>query len=121
MAIYQGADEPITFTITGAGGSELLPTLANYVIVLYYEQGEAVLQRYSKGVLTGYEPIEELTATTCKVLLQKETTKAAKEGMVHAEIKTFLTDLDFTNGKFDSVIRGKEIGEIKKALTSNLL
>jgi hypothetical protein len=113
-SIYRGEDEIITFALLSNDIALDLSTLAGYIVILYYKESGVVLKKYSKNTLSGYSPLTVISEIggTFKVFLQSEDTKTANLGIIHAEVKTQITDAGFSSSTFHSVERGIEIGEI---------
>lgn len=111
MAILRGEDKRINVIVeetyvNSAGDVVVVPidltAFEAYIIVLYSEKTGAILEKYSKNPATGYVTIDETDPVNGEVQLwlDKTVTSVAPEGNVYAELKTSLTDADFSDGVY---------------------
>lgn len=117
--IIQGGDYEIDFTVTDSAGVAVdLTTLANYIAVLYYADGE-VLQQYSRETKAGFKSLTETTPASgiFTVKLQSADTKTARKELVFGEVKVETVDVTYDDSTKHNPDTGIEIGTVVESQT----
>lgn len=114
--IYRGEDKIINVTVRStyinASGKKVttpvdLTAFNGYIIYLYSEETNVLIEKYSKVAATGYVLIDVINASLGKValFLDKIKTTAAPLGKVYGELKTSKVDADFSASKYYTVAK----------------
>ena len=82
-----------------------LTSFQGYLIFLYSKDTNNVIERYSKNTVTGYEPITVISATSgqIQINLDKDITTTTPTGWVYGELKTSISDADFSLSSYETV------------------
>ena len=123
MDIYKGEDKTINLTVSSDGVILDLSTVVDVVVIVYYKQTGAILNKYKKIPATGYDSFTVVSAPagTAKVLLQRATTLNAPDGPIVMDVKLQFTDASFQAGLFDAVSKGILLGQIVDTVTKGEL
>ena len=112
--IPQGSDAKINVTVkqtyTNATGRRVttpvdLSLFQGYLVFLYSKESGDIIQRYSLNTVSGYEPITVISASLGQIqlALDKSVTTTTPTGWVYGELKTSISDTDFSLDSYETV------------------
>ncbi|WP_288983212.1 hypothetical protein [uncultured Flavobacterium sp.] len=128
--IAQGSDVKINVTVTqsykAASGRKIttpvdLSSFQGYLVFLYSKATNTVIERYSLNAVTGYEPINVISASNgqFQLFLDKDVTTSAPIGQMYGELKTSLSDSDFSLNSYVTVAKFN-VDEIVESVTNGV-
>jgi hypothetical protein len=128
--IAQGSDVKINVSVkqtykTAAGRKITTPvdlsSFQGYLVFLYSKATNAIIQKYSLNTVTGYEPINVISAANgqFQLFLDKSVTTTAPIGQMYGELKTSLLDTDFSLDSYETVSKFN-VDEIVESVTNGV-
>jgi len=120
--IYQGQDLVLPIILKDSQEVRMDLSVLSGIVVIFYDKSGKSLVRFSSNVLSGYEILKIVDASQgeCSVRIQSAITRQAEPGRFFAEVKTQLTDTDFANNTFHTVVRDVYAFSIQQALTKSV-
>lgn len=118
--IYKGQDVPIRITVKNKNGVAVdLSEFEGIIVILFFTKTRKALERFSLNSLTDFLDLEIIDAANgiLEFKLESGSTENAEDGLISVEIKTQLSDPEYTDSKFHTVAVAEDQFELKEAIT----